>query len=51
MDDGEQQVQFNASNLASGVYFYRIVAQQVANEDEGITTDYFSSTKKMMLIK
>jgi hypothetical protein len=51
MDDGEQQVQFNASKLSSGVYFYRIIAEQIGNEDDGIPSSYFSSAKKMLLIK
>jgi photosystem II stability/assembly factor-like uncharacterized protein len=36
---GYYEVQFNATNLASGMYIYRI------------TTDKFSSTKKLMLMK
>lgn len=36
---GEYNVDFNASNLTSGVYFYRLV------------TDRFTDVKKMMLIK
>jgi hypothetical protein len=51
MEDGEQQVQFDASNFASGVYFYRIVAEQPANVDDGIPSNYFTKTLKMLLIK
>ncbi len=40
---GYYQVNFNASNLASGMYFYRINAQGSANN--------FVQTKKMVLIK
>jgi hypothetical protein len=36
---GDHQVSFNATDLASGIYFYRI------------NTDSYSQTKKMMLIK
>lgn len=36
---GRYNVEFNASNFASGVYFYRIV------------TDNFSNTKKLMLLR
>jgi hypothetical protein len=36
---GTYNVQFDATNLASGVYFYRL------------TTEYFSQTKRMLLIK
>ncbi len=39
MDAGSYEVNFNASDLASGVYFYRI---QTAN---------YSESKKMILIK
>ncbi len=40
---GYYTVQFNASNLSSGMYFYRISAQG--------TSQNFVSTKKMVLIK
>jgi len=39
MKAGEQSIQFNASDLASGVYFYRVKAGN------------YSETKKMLLIK
>ncbi|TLY27511.1 MAG: T9SS type A sorting domain-containing protein [Ignavibacteria bacterium] len=51
MQDGEQAAQFDGSNLASGVYFYRITANQPANDDEEIQVNYLTSVKKMMLIK
>jgi hypothetical protein len=51
MEEGSQEAVFNASSLASGVYFYRIIAEQVANADEGIGSQTFVSAKKMMLIK
>jgi len=48
--DGTQTVQFNARNLASGVYFYRIIAQGI--EDDGTLSDNtFQTVQKMMLIK
>jgi len=48
--DGTQTVQFNARNLASGVYFYRIVAQGI--EDDGtLSNNTFQTVQKMMLIK
>jgi hypothetical protein len=49
--EGEQSVRFDGSRLASGVYFYRMVAEQVANEDEGIAAARFVVSKKMMLLK
>jgi hypothetical protein len=52
LDDGTQEVQFNASSLASGVYFYRIVTEGVFDEDEGVTTgSNFTQIKKMLLVK
>jgi len=44
MEAGNQTVMFNASNYASGVYFYRIVAQ-------GQDAQIFQSVKKMVLVK
>ncbi|MEO8209057.1 MAG: T9SS type A sorting domain-containing protein [bacterium] len=40
---GYYTIQFNASNLASGLYFYRITAQGSSNN--------FVQTKKMVLVK
>ena len=44
---GNYRVEFNAGNLASGVYFYRLIAGDPAAESGGV----FSETKKMILIK
>jgi hypothetical protein len=41
MDGGKQEVKFDASGFASGVYFYRLVA----NGGE------FQTVKKMVLVK
>jgi hypothetical protein len=49
MSDGTQEVQFDAYNFASGVYFYRIVAEGL--DDEGIPATTFSTVKKMILLK
>jgi len=46
MDIGEQRVQFNAGNLASGVYFYRLKAASIADPGKS-----FIQTKKMLLMK
>jgi hypothetical protein len=48
-DDGTQEFQFDASNLASGVYFYRLVAQGL--NDDGAQTTSFITSKKMLLVK
>src|SRR5208283_254118 len=49
--EGTQLLNFNASNLASGVYFCRIVAEQIADAENGIPPMEFTSIKKMMLLK
>ena len=53
MDEGQQQVDFNASNYASGVYFYRLTTQSVTTDDDGAVsaTQKFVSVKKMLLVK
>jgi hypothetical protein len=51
LDEGNQEVRFDGSNLASGIYFYRIVAQGIGEPDEGITGEKFVSVKKMVLMK
>jgi hypothetical protein len=50
MNDGVQEVEFNANALASGVYFYRIVAVGIPEED-GVKCQTFTSVKKMVLVK
>ena len=49
MQEGTQTVHFNADNLASGVYFYRINAQSI--NDDGTTSSTFQTVKKMLLMK
>ncbi len=51
MDDGEQEVQFNASDFASGVYFYRLEAQTVIDQEKGLLGEKLTAIKKMMLVK
>jgi len=48
LEYGRQAVQFNAGDLASGVYFYRMDA--TTTDDKGIRST-FSSVKKMILMK
>ena len=48
LEDGTQEVTFDGGNLASGVYFYRIIAEGV---DEDGMMQSFTQVKKMMLIK
>ncbi|MBI3765430.1 MAG: putative Ig domain-containing protein [Ignavibacteriales bacterium] len=53
LEDGSHEVEFNAQHLATGVYFYRITAQRIAEEDESgdSQTEEFVSVKKMVLVK
>jgi len=50
-EDGDQEVDFNAGNLPSGVYFYHLRAEGIPDEDEGILTQTFSAVRKMLLVK
>lgn len=47
---GSNEVTFDASNLSSGVYFYRIMAEDKA-ANGGVGKTMFTSVKKMMLVK
>ncbi|MBI1807882.1 MAG: T9SS type A sorting domain-containing protein [Ignavibacteria bacterium] len=49
MDDGRQEVEFDAATLASGVYFYRLVAEEV--DDDGAKMHTFQTVRKMLLLK
>jgi hypothetical protein len=51
MGDGEQEVEFDASHLASGVYLYQIVADAVADDEEGIIGRTYTDVKKMIVLK
>ena len=52
LDEGETEVVFDARSLASGVYLYRLIATEVPNDEEGITTPRtFITSKKMMLLR
>ncbi len=51
LDQGQQELEFNASNLPSGVYFYRLVATGLGDPEEGIAGKTFVSVKKMSLIR
>jgi len=47
---GDEEVDFDASQLASGVYLYRIVAESI-NDDDVATGEVFTQVKKMVLMK
>ncbi len=51
MEEGWTEIAFDAGNLSSGVYFYRLVAQPVTDEDGNLSGTPFTSVKKMLLIK
>ena len=53
LDEGDQEAEFNASSLASGVYFYRLIAEPVSVDDQGDASgaQTFVSMKKMILLK
>ncbi len=40
---------FDASTLASGIYLYRIVAEQI--DEDGVVSQTFTQVKKMVLVK
>lgn len=47
LDEGDQEVEFNAEGLATGVYFYRLVAE--AGPDEAPAR--FVETRKLLLLR
>jgi len=49
-DEGSQDVEFDAGRLSSGMYFYRIYAQPLAEED-GSASPAFVKVGKMLLVK
>ena len=49
-DGGNQTLDFDASQLSSGVYIYRLVAQTM-DDDNNVTGQVFTQTKKMVLMK
>lgn len=51
LDDGEQEVEFDASNLPSGLYFYTLSAQTIVDDDEGAPGSIHTAVRKMLLVK
>jgi len=49
MTEGTQEVEFDATGFASGVYFYRLSAEGISNEEGSLGT--FQTVKKMILMK
>ncbi|MBS4028758.1 MAG: InlB B-repeat-containing protein, partial [Ignavibacteriales bacterium] len=51
LDEGIQEIEFQAEGLSSGVYFYRLDAQEISEESGLPGYRVYSYTKKMMLVK
>jgi len=52
LDEGIQDIDFDARGLASGAYFYRLTAKAMPSEDApNAPTTYKVLTKKMLLLK
>jgi hypothetical protein len=49
VEAGNQEVSFNANELASGVYFYRLNVE--SSDNSGSQKVVFTDAKKMMLIR
>ena len=51
MEDGDQEVDFNANTLPSGVYFTHLRAEGIPDEEEGSVAQVYTAVKKMLLVK
>ncbi|TLY30955.1 MAG: T9SS type A sorting domain-containing protein [Ignavibacteria bacterium] len=51
MDGGDQEAEFDARKLSSGVYFYQLIAQTAPNAEEGSVGKTYVSVKKMLLLR
>ncbi|HUL44285.1 MAG TPA: T9SS type A sorting domain-containing protein [Bacteroidota bacterium] len=51
MQDGFQEVTFDAHQYASGIYFYHFTASSIPSDDNGNKSSTISFTKKMILVK
>jgi hypothetical protein len=51
MESGRQEILLNATDFATGVYFYRIITNVSSEEDNEWFGQSFSMTKRMMIIK
>src|ERR1041384_2734876 len=51
MEDGPQGVEFDARDLASGVYFYQIIVEGIPDEGSGERPGTYVSTRKMLLVR
>jgi hypothetical protein len=48
---GNHTVEFDAENLSSGIYYYKLVVNEIQNSDGKILPSAYSEIKKMLLIK
>ncbi len=51
LEEGSQEIEFDARALPSGVYFYRIVAEEIVDENENRVQSTFTGVRKMVLIR
>ena len=51
LEEGEHEAEFNAAALPSGVYFYRLVAQQLPEEEDEIQGETIGAARKMLLLR
>lgn len=51
LDDGERSIVFNGRNLASGVYFYRLIAEPLEGEEGMPASGSYVVAKKMILLR
>jgi hypothetical protein len=51
LDEGEQEVEFDATHLPTGVYFYSLIAEENASEENILTNRKYSEVRKMLLVK
>ncbi|MBI3765914.1 MAG: choice-of-anchor D domain-containing protein [Ignavibacteriales bacterium] len=50
-DEGLNEVEFNAQELSSGIYFYRIIGETIDSESDETGRMTFMDVKKMLLVK
>jgi hypothetical protein len=51
VDEGVQEVEYNAGHIPSGVYFYRIIAEGTEDQNGDRQRNNFISVRKMILLK
>jgi hypothetical protein len=51
MEEGVEKVEFDGSDVASGVYFYRLVVEEQMDPEDPVYVKSFTTTRKMVLLK